>query len=353
MSITDQTLKTIGKYLVISSAVAGGLYLCYFFIDIILILILSILLGMIINPLVNILERRGIGRLFSVVIVFLLLGVIFILGMSFFIPMIISQMNTIAGTLTQENVSQVLVQIGDGIKNYIPFLDSSKLTEQLSTGISNILFNSFDDVSNLVSEIFSVLSISVIIPFITFFLVKDHTQISKGLISIIPNRYFEMSYSVLKKINYQLGKYVRSWILDAIFVAILSAIGLTILGIKNSITIGIIAGIGHLIPFFGPIIGGLPAILISIIQFGDFSMLPAIIIMFVIIYTIDNGFIQPNIFSKSTDLHPLAIILLIIAGSKVMGIFGMLLAVPIATVCKTAIKEIYFGFKNYKIIKHR
>ncbi|MFA8342384.1 MAG: AI-2E family transporter, partial [Rhodothermaceae bacterium] len=208
MSITDQTLKTIGKYLVISSAVAGGLYLCYFFIDIILILILSILLGMIINPLVNILERRGIGRLFSVVIVFLLLGVIFILGMSFFIPMIISQMNTIAGTLTQENVSQVLVQIGDGIKNYIPFLDSSKLTEQLSTGISNILFNSFDDVSNLVSEIFSVLSISVIIPFITFFLVKDHTQISKGLISMIPNRYFEMSYSVLKKINYQLGKYV-------------------------------------------------------------------------------------------------------------------------------------------------
>lgn len=351
MPLTEQSIRNIAKYLGFAALASVSLYLCYFFLDIIFILVLSVLLGMILNPLVNVLERRGISRLISVIMVFALMGIIFVLGLSFFIPMIIDQMNTLSNTVTQENVSNVLVQIEDGIKSYIPFLDSSKVTDQLSTGISNILFNSFDNMSHLVSEIFSVLSVTVIIPFITFFLLKDHTQISKGIINIIPNKYFEMSYSVLKKINYQLGKYVRSWILDAILVAVLSAIGLTILGIKNSITIGIIAGIGHLIPFFGPIIGGIPAILISIIQFGDFSMLPAISIMFVIIYTFDNGFIQPNLFSKSTDIHPLMIILLIIAGSKVMGIFGMLFAVPLATVTRTAIKEIYFGIKNYKIIK--
>ena len=96
---------------------------------------------------------------------------------------------------------------------------------------------------------------------------------------------------------------------------------------KNSVTIGLIAGLGHLIPYFGPVIGGLPAILISIIQFGDFSKLPSILIMFLIVYTVDNGYIQPNVFSKSTDIHPLMIIILILIGSQVMGIFGMLLAV--------------------------
>jgi predicted PurR-regulated permease PerM len=108
--------------------------------------------------------------------------------------------------------------------------------------------------------------------------------------------------------------------------------------------------VGHLIPYFGPLIGGLPAIIISLLQFGNFSMLPEIIIMFVIIYSVDNGYFQPNIFSKSTDIHPLLIILLILMGSQVFGILGMLLAVPAATVVKTAARAIYFGLKNYKII---
>jgi predicted PurR-regulated permease PerM len=167
----------------------------------------------------------------------------------------------------------------------------------------------------------------------------------------MPNRYFEVSYWVIRKISIQLGRFVRGWILDAFLVGFLSALGLSILGINNSVSIGVIAGIGHLIPYFGPIIGGIPAIIISVVQFGDLSMLPSIIIMFLIIYTIDNGFIQPNVFSKSTDFHPIVIIVLIIAGSSLMGVIGMLLAIPTATVVKTAAKEIYNGYKNYKIIK--
>jgi predicted PurR-regulated permease PerM len=160
-----------------------------------------------------------------------------------------------------------------------------------------------------------------------------------------------MSYAVINRISYDLGRFVSGWILDAFFVGVMAAIGLAILGIDNSISIGLIAGIGHLIPYFGPIIGGLPAALISIIQFGDLSMLPSIIIMFIIIYSFDNGYVQPNVFSKSTDMHPLLIIILILLGSQVMGVFGMLLAVPIATVVKTAAREIYHGYRNYKIIK--
>jgi predicted PurR-regulated permease PerM len=73
--------------------------------------------------------------------------------------------------------------------------------------------------------------------------------------------------------------------------------------------------------------------------------------MFAVIYSFDNGFIQPNIIAKSTDMHPLIIIILILIGSETLGVLGMLLAVPVATVIKTAVKEIYFGYKNYKIIR--
>jgi len=66
---------------------------------------------------------------------------------------------------------------------------------------------------------------------------------------------------------------------------------------------------------------------------------------------LDNGFFQPYVFSKSVDMHPIVIILLIIAGSQLFGLIGMLLAIPTATVIKTATKEIYFAFKNYKIAR--
>ena len=80
-------------------------------------------------------------------------------------------------------------------------------------------------------------------------------------------------------------------------------------------------------------------------------MVPLIILIVTLTYTVDNGFVQPYVFSKSVDIHPILIILLIIAGSELFGLIGMLLAVPAATVTKTAVTEIYFAYKNYSIAR--
>ena len=326
-------------------------YFSYLFFDIIIMLSVSLLLAMIFNPLVKILENQNINRLVSVLIVFVISGIFIFLALSILIPKVVAQMNTISAALSKENVTKFLDQVESAAKTYVPFLDSTDVAGKISSFFSSLILDSINNLSNIVSSIVSILAIAVIVPFMTFFFLKDNRSIIKGIVNIMPNKYFEVSYSVIWKIREQLGRFVRGWILDAFLVGLMSAVGLSILGIQNSITIGFVAGVGHLIPYFGPIIGGIPAIIISLIQFGDLSMLPSISIMFVIIYTIDNGYIQPNVFSKSTDMHPLMIIILILAGSQMLGVFGMLLAVPVATVIKTAAREIYFGYKNYKIIK--
>jgi predicted PurR-regulated permease PerM len=351
MVLSDFTARKIGKSFIALLLLAIVIYITLVFFDIILMLTISILIALIFNPLVTVIEKHGVSRLISVLIVFVLTGVVIFLGLSIFIPKIITQLNAIANNLTQEEIANLFKQIEEEMKNYLPFIDSEDLASQLSKFSSNLIVDSIDNISNIVSSIVSVIAISVIVPFMTFFLLKDNKRIVKGIINIMPNRYFEMSYSVIKQISTQLGRFVRGWILDAFLVGFMAAVGLAILGIQNSVTIGFVAGIGHLIPYFGPILGGVPAILISVIQFGDFSMFPTIVILFVIIYTIDNGYIQPNVFSKSTDIHPLIIIILILVGNQAMGIFGMLIAVPTATVIKTAAREIYNGFKNYKIIR--
>ncbi|MGK9477233.1 AI-2E family transporter [Melioribacter sp. OK-6-Me] len=326
-------------------------FILYTFAEIWIMLIIALLLSMIFKPIVDFIEAQGIKRTYSVLIVFVSTGVISIFGISIILPKIVHQMKQVINLMTPENLDNTLGQVEKVIHSTLPFLRPINLSEKISADLQGMFNVWISDLTNIVESLFAVIAILIIVPFVTYFLLKDSTLLLKGIINIMPNKYFEVSYWVIRKISLQLSKYVRSWIFDAMIVGIMSGLGLAILGINNSASIGFVAGVGHLIPYFGPIIGGLPAILISVVQFGDFSMLPKIILMFLAVYALDNGFIQPNLFSKSTDIHPLGIIILILIGSKLLGIIGMLLAVPTATVIKTAAKEFYYGYKNYKVIR--
>ncbi|MBN2570985.1 MAG: AI-2E family transporter [Ignavibacteriales bacterium] len=350
MSLSDELIRKILKWSGIVIAVAVIFYFAYVVLDIIIILIISLLIAMIFDPLVGLLEKYKFNRFSAVVIVFTIAGTIIYFALSIFIPKISNQLNSIYESISKEEISQLFAQIESEIKNLFPFLESIDLGKQLGKIFSDIIVDSINNMSNILSSIFSIIILAVLVPFITFFILKDNKQILKGLVNIAPNRYFEMTYYVIRKIRRQLGRFVRAWIFDAFSVGLLSGIGLAILGINNPITIGVVAGVGHLIPYFGPIIGGIPAVIVSVLQFGNLSMILPIILMFTIVYIIDNGLIQPNVFGKSTDMHPLVIIILIIFGGQLFGGLGMLLAVPSATVIRTAFQEIYFGYKNYKII---
>jgi predicted PurR-regulated permease PerM len=314
-------------------------------------LIVSILIAMIFNPIVDFIEKKGFARWLAVFITFATTGAIVFFGFSYLLPKIFNQFNTLSKIISYNNLNMLIGQTEKTFKSVFPFLNSVSFVDRLTDFLQSIVFDWVNNLSNVFYSLVSAAAILVIVPFMTFFLLKDNVKILRGIINILPNKYFEVSYWVINKISIQLSRFVRAWLLDAFFVGLMSGVGLSLLGINNAASIGFIAGVGHLIPYFGPIIGGIPAIAISIIQFGDFSMLPNIVIMFLIIYTIDNGFIQPNVFSKGTDLHPLVIILLILIGSELLGVFGMLLAVPTATVLKTAAREIYYGYKDYKIIR--
>lgn len=351
MPLNENQLKKSKRYFLILLSICLLVVLSILLGDILAMLAVSILVSLIFNPIVDFLERKFLSRLLSVLIVFIIVVLLISATFSFLLPRIVNQFNNLSTTLTQENLQLFFQHIEKSLKAAFPFLNSINIVEKFTNFSQEIIFSWGNNLSNIVYSIVTIISILVIVPFMTFFLLKDNKHLVRSIINVMPNKYFEVSYSVINKIGTQLGRFVRGWIFDAFLVGLLSGIGLSVLGINNAVSIGFIAGIGHLIPYFGPIIGGVPAIIISLIQFGNFSMLPSILVMFLCVYAIDNGFIQPNVFSKATDIHPLGIIILIVAGSQILGVLGMLLAVPIATVVKTASREIYLGYKNYKIIR--
>ena len=319
--------------------------------DIILLMIFSVLLAFIFNPFVSSLEKEGMNRLAATLVVFGTTSLLLYVLLSFIIPKFMIQMDQLMKMLQSFSLHDQLVQFEAELYRLFPFFSPGQLSNKFEEFINSQFINSFDAISELVSGIVSVVLIMVIIPFITFFLVKDSRKIMKNVLHLIPNNYFEMSYWILKKVSLQLGRFVRAWIFDATFVGTVMGLGLYFIGVNNALPLGVIAGLGHLVPYFGPVIGGVPAIIVSVIQTGDLSMAPYIILLIAATYMLDNGFVQPYVFSKSVDMHPIIIILLIIAGSQLFGVLGMLLAVPTASVIKTAVKEIYFALKNYKIAR--
>jgi predicted PurR-regulated permease PerM len=351
LPLNDHEIRKGKKYFWFALSLSVLIFFSFIFADILAMLAVSVLISLIFSPVVDFFEKRGLSRLFSVLTVFSALAILIAVSFSFIIPGVSAQFNSLSATLTTENLQAFFRQFEKSLKLALPFLNSVNITDRLTNFTQGIIFSWANNLNDILYSLLTVISIVVIVPFMTFFILKDSKSLLKGIINVMPNKYFEVSFSVVNKISVQLGRFTRGWILDAFLVGLLSGIGLTILGINNAVSIGFVAGIGHLIPYFGPIIGGVPAIIISLIQFGDFSMLPSILIMFLSVYAIDNGFIQPNVFSKATDIHPLGIIILIIAGSQLLGVLGMLLAVPVTTVIKTASREIYIGYRNYKIIR--
>ena len=349
--MTDQTLSKIKKYIIWGLALLLLAYLCYLLSDIFIILVLSILLSIIFEPFIKIIEQKGLTRLTAAILIFIVAGFFIYLIISFIIPRLSNQVNQLIAVLKDFSLHNQIVSIEKEIHEYLPFFKVGTLSKNVEGAISSYIGNSFNEISTLLSSIVSVIAILVIVPFITFFLLKDSRNIFRGILNVMPNKYFEMSYWIIKKVSLSMGRFVRAWIFDATFVGLCCGLGFYFIGIDNALTLGVIAGLGHLVPYFGPVIGGIPAAIISIIQYGDLSHIPPLLIVIAIIYAIDNGFVQPFVFSKSVEMHPIVIILLIIAGGQLFGVLGMLLAVPTATVIKTAAKETYFAFKNYKIAR--
>ena len=137
--------------------------------------------------------------------------------------------------------------------------------------------------------------------------------------------------------------------MDSVIIGILSVTGYYIIGVDYAILIGVLAGIGNLIPYVGPIVGAVPAFLVSLTQYGDFQKLVPIIIVTISIQMIDNIIVQPMCFAKTVDMHPVTVILVLIIGNSLMGVAGMLVAIPIATILKASAVETYWGLKNYHI----
>ena len=317
-----------------------------YFPDLVLTLIISTLTAFVLKPVVVFLEfRLGLRRSLAIAVVFLLAGGATVLFAVQVVPIMIDRVRSMYDGFKNFPFDEKLNEAAKGLAANVPFVDakviSAKVHEILTSGLQ-MLGDGLGAAAGFVVNL-------AIVPFITYFILAEGDSALKGIIQRIPNKYFEMTLNTISKIQKDLVGYMRGWILDSIIIGILSVIGYQVIGIEYAILIGVVAGVANLVPYLGPIVGAVPAFLVSLTQYGDFQKVVPIIILTFSIQMIDNIIVQPLCFSKTVDMHPVTVIFVLIIGNTLMGVAGMLVAIPLATILKASATETYWGLKNYHI----
>ena len=241
--------------------------------------------------------------------------------------------NSSAQAIDREQVNALVRRLQDQILGFV-------------IGQSQSIFNV---IGSSARGALSAFTTGVIILFLTFFLLNSGGQMKKAFIQIVPNRFFEVALVLIQGLDRQLGDYLRSRLIQTIIISIIAAIGYWILGLRFALLIGIIAGLANLIPYIGPFIGAIPAIIVVFLdsRFGLGWSLLAVITLTLVIQIIDNAIITPLIIGKSVELGPVTTIVVVLLGEQLLGLIGLLMAVPIAAMCKLIIEEVWTEFRGY------
>lgn len=340
------------------------------FTDIYIYLIISIIIAAVLRPVNHYLHHnRILGVKFpkeiSALISFVLLGLVISLFSMLFVPLISKQIQVIRSI----DYLSLMDQLAVPISSVEHFLIQHKLTVRPEGFISEEIRKwtvlmiqevNLSDVFNSIIKYTGNFFIGVLaVSFITFFLMVDSSLFRHKLLSLIPNKYFEVSISAVTKIEHLLTNYLTGLVLQMIGVFTVAFIGLSILGVKYAVTIAIFAAVANLIPYLGPLLGASFGIIVTVMQSGlmlqSFNDLLFLLLkiggVFIVVQVTDNIFFQPLIFSKSVKAHPMEIFVIIFAAATLGGILGMILAIPVYTILRVSANELYSGYKEYRIFK--
>ena len=314
----------------------------------------SAVFALLLEPVVNYWETRGIHRVFVILVIYVLIaGGLALLG-AYLVPLLMNEIKNFAANLPAYGsmVHDAAAKVQKSVKNLFPGLTLPDYYPYLKGRLFVSLKAVMASVPALASGAASLASMALLIPFITFFLLADGYLISKNVVTLVPNRYFEMSVLLLHKVVDAFKLYVRGQLIDSCAIMALTTVGYAIIGLPYFLVVGLVSGLANFIPYFGPVISFCAAFFVILITPGMLSLwsLLSVAVVFLAVQVIDGTLVYPNVVGRTVHLHPLVVILGVAAGGNMGGLVGMLIAVPLIGICKVTIEVMYSYLRSYSIL---
>lgn len=310
-------------------------------------LIFAFVTAYMLAPAVDLLERQGFERKWAVIVPFVTLAVGMGILVKIFSPMLMEQLQNLQenypkySSAVSQFVSESEGQVTKFLKNIYPLDLKGSVEPQLMTWAGTF----FKDLPAYVSK---SLMIVFLTPLLAFFMLLDGKGLMRNLLSLVPNNFFELALNLQYQVATQLGGFIRARIIQSILVGLVIWVGLVALGFPYALVLAVIAGILNVIPYLGPLVGVLPALIISFANGADHGEMAWIATIYTTAQVLDMVLITPFVVAKIVDLHPITVILVIIAGSQMMGILGMVICIPVFSALKVSTIAIYKHLTDFR-----
>lgn len=305
--------------------------------------LLAVIIAYLIYPIVLWLEEKKISRTWSILIIYFVSFGVITASIIFILPHLINNTKELMNTLPD-----IAMELRDNFNTFIRNIKTSKWPSDIKESIFKEINNgtyfaervAMDTLKNYLWGIAKTATVAldlIIAMVIAYYLIKDAKSFRDGGLSLIPRKWRNGVIGCCREINVVLSNFIQGQVLTALIVGIMITIGFFIIKLKYPLILGMIAGIFNIIPYFGPVIGAIPAIAVALIDSPLKALWTAVIV--VIIQQIENIFISPRIIEGRVGLHPVTTILAMLVGGEFFGIVGMLISVPVAAVLKVIAKR--------------
>ncbi len=307
-------------------------------------------------PVVNALAQKKIPRWLGAIAVLLGFCLLAALIGALIGPLIVSQANALIDALPGY-VDKVHRQYGPAIERWLtrlPPSDVDKLRDAAGQSATTAAGWAGNLLKHIVTSGFAVIDtvmLMIVTPVVAFFTLRDWPALTRTIDSFLPRRHYDVIHSQLTEIDTTLSGFVRGQALVCLALGVIYSVGLTLTGLDYSAAIGVTAGVLSFIPFVGTAFGWITSLILAIVQFGDWWHIGMVIAVFVVGNSLESYVLTPRLVGSRVGLHPVWILFALIAGAKLMGFTGVLIAVPTAAVLGVLIRFLMRRYKSSRFYK--
>lgn len=351
------TLDRIVRILLWAAGVASAGWVLWYFAGLVVYLVIGGLLAYLLRPVVDWLQGLGMRRVPAILGTFVLVLTGLTIVLTSIVPFVGKQVQELTQLVSVDMAANVASYVENRIRGVVP-IEQGMLVENVERMAKSLMEGDLvkgDQVAQTVGSVVAVFTnivyAVVIIPFVTFFLLKDGLKIRQSLMRLVPNRYFEVTLAILDKVEGNISRYFWALLVQSSSIAIIASVLLWLVGLQSAIAIGIFTGLANTIPYFGPFLGFLFGALVGIAQTGNLILVPWVALAMAITQLADNVFLQPLIFSRAANAHPLVILFVVLIGARLGGIVGMLVAIPLTTTVRVVVEQLLWSLRNYRIMR--
>lgn len=318
----------------------------YFFSPILTPFLVGAILAYLCNPIVDLLMRLGLSRIMAVLIVFISLIILIVLLLILLVPPIENQFYAFVEqapkmlAYVETKTLPWLDRFGIGLKGSFPTLESlrSENIAQASSFIKSLLRSGI--------TLFEVLLNIILIPVVTFYLLRDWDLIINNIYQMIPPKARPTLVKIVKECDAALSGFLRGQLLVMISLSVYYAVTLSFMGLQFGMTIGLITGLISIVPYLGMVVGVIIATVTALMQFGTLTSLLWVILIFLVGHGLENAYLSPKLIGERVGLHPIAVIFAILAGAQLFGFFGVLLALPVSAVAMVLLRHLVVRYQK-------